>query len=303
VATQLRDHGNPTGLRLRPAKALIGWMEKPEAQVALGIPEHVLPPLPEYARKVEQARAAVRARPVGVDQTHAISDTGPELSDYVAEFEKHPDYKPLLISGCTVRIANLLDICAVQPIVHSDYAEHAGELAKLLEQAQPDDMVSVARITLPLTTPVQPAMRFEAQQNAWITHSANPGARIAGHFDARLELRPGVFGMGYGFCVVLPPSFLQVVLYRGRYFLKDGYHRSVLLLRKGIAQAPVIFEELEPNKTLVVEGRFPDAVILSDRPPRLSDYLRDDVAAAVSHLAFNKTITIHAEERRAWGEL
>jgi hypothetical protein len=52
---------------------------------------------------------------------------------------------------------------------------------------------------------------------------------------------------------------------------------------------------------LEVEGRFPDETILGAHPPRLPDYLRDDVAAAGFHLAPQKTIVIQSVEDKTWG--
>ena len=94
---------------------------------------------------------------------------------------------------------------------------------------------------------------------------------------------------------------MQVVLYRGRYFLKDGHHRSLALLERGISRVPVVLLELSPAEKLEVEGRFPDKMLLGPHPPVLSDYLRDDVAAACFNRATEKTITIKAAEDLKWG--
>jgi hypothetical protein len=62
-----------------------------------------------------------------------------------------------------------------------------------------------------------------------------------------------------------------------------------------------MFQELLGSQNLEVEGRFSDETILGPRPPLFSDYLKDDVAAAVSHLASQKTIPIQSTENVAWG--
>ncbi len=302
LATELLTKGNFAGLKTRPARALIGWIAERDAQTLLGIPLHPVAPSPEDVRRVALAHAAVLSRAPGVDQSHAVSGIDDALRDYALQIEKHPHYRDYFKSGCTIRMAHLPDICALQPIVHLDYANCADDFAGLIERAKQQDMGSVARITLPLIAPAPPPVHFEGQKNAWTLHSANPDVRILGNFSARLELAPGLFAMGYGFCVVQPISLLQVVLYRGRYFLKDGYHRSLALLQRGIARVPVIFQELDGTQALLVEGRFNDQLILGEHPPRLPDYLRDDVAAQVSHLSFSKTIMIRAEESQCWGE-
>ena len=301
LVEKLLKDGNLVGLKTRPARALIGWMPEREAQIMLAIPLAPGKPLPEHVRRVQEAQAAVRSRPTGMDQTQVLSDTGDELRDYLTKFKEHPNCKPYIASGCTIRTANLNEICALQPIVHADYLHHSDHFRKLIQHAAPSDMLSIIKITLSIPTPLELPMQFDQKKNAWILQSGNPDTRIVGHFSARVELAPGLFGMGYGFCVALPPSFVQVVLYRGRYFLKDGYHRSLALLEKGIGHVPVIFQELLGPQNLEVEGRFSDETILGTHPPRLTDYLRDDVAAAAFHLASQKTIMIQSAENRTWG--
>jgi hypothetical protein len=301
LTEKLRKDGNLVGLKTRPARALIGWMPKQEAQLMLGIPLNVLTPLPEHARRVRDAHRAVRSRPIGIDQTHVLSDVGQELRDYLAELQEHPSYKPHIASGCSIRIANLNEICALQPVVHLDYLDHSDHLRKLTQQAVQEDLLSLIKITLPISTAVELPVQPDQQRNAWILQLKDPHARIVGHFNTRVEVRPGLFGMAYGFCVALPPSFVHVVLYRGRYFLSDGYHRSLALLEKGITHIPVMFQELLESQSLTVEGRFPDETLLGTHPPLFSDYLRDDVAASVSHLASQKTILIQSVENQAWG--
>jgi hypothetical protein len=301
LTEKLRKDGNLAGLKTRPARALIGWMPERDAQTILGIPLNVVTPLPEHVQRVREAHAAVRSRPCGIDQARLLSDTPTELSEYIAELQEHPWYKTQLARGGTLRIANLNEICALQPVVHLDYLDHSDHFRKLNRQAVQEDMRSLIQITLPMSAPAELPVRFDQEKNAWVLQDGNPQARIMGHFNTRVELTPGLFGIGYGFCIALLPSFVQVVLYRGRYFLKDGYHRSLALLEKGITHIPVMFQELLESQALEVQGRLPDETILGAHPPLFSDYLRDDVAAAVSHLASQKTITIQSMESWAWG--
>ena len=301
LVEKLARDGNLVGLKMRPARALIGWMPQRDAEVLLGLPNAPVRPLPEHVQRVKEAHAAVKSRPIGVDQTHAFSDIGEDAHDCLAEIQKHPLYKRYAASGGTIRIADLNEICALQPIVHLDYAEHSDRFSELIQQAAQRDIISLAKITLPAATPQKLPVQFDGQKKAWILQSENPDLRIMGNFSAPVELAPGLFGMGYGFCIALLPSFVQAVLYRGRYFLKDGYHRSLALFEKGITRIPVIFQEIPASQKLEVEGRFPDETILGAHPPRLTDYLRDDVAAAAFDLASQKTITIQSTENRTWG--
>jgi hypothetical protein len=302
LVKKLYTDGNLVGLKTRPARALIGWMDEREAQILLGIPLNPGEPSPEHVQRVQEAHAAVRSRPAGIEQTEALSYVGEELREYLTEFQQHPICKQYIANGWTIRMANLNQICPLQPIVHLDYIDHSDHFKKLLQHAVQEDILSIVRITLPIPAPIELPMQFDQRKNAWVLQSRNPDARIVAHFSSRVELAPGLFGMGYGFCIALPPSLVQVVLYRGRYFLKDGYHRSLALLEKGIAHIPVLFHEIPQSQDLKVEGRFPDETILGAHPPLFPDYLREDVAAVVTHLAFQKEIMIQSTENQTWGE-
>jgi hypothetical protein len=226
---------------------------------------------------------------------------GEEMRDYRDQFQEDPNFQDYRASGCTLKIANLNEICALQPVVHLDYLHRSNRFTELIRRARKDDMLSLAKITLPLPAPVELPLHFDPATNAWTLRSISPNIRIVGHFSTRIELSPGFFAMGYGFCVRLVPSIVQVVLYRGRYFLKDGHHRALALLERGITRVPVVVQELSRAEKLEVEGRFPDKTLLGPHPPLLSDYLRDDVAAACFNRAAEKTIAIQAAEELKWG--
>jgi hypothetical protein len=163
-------------------------------------------------------------------------------------------------------------------------------------------MLSLAKITLPIANTAPLTVQFDPLKNSWIVTANDFDTRVVGRFSSPVEVARGMPATAYGFCVARLPSFAQVVCYRGRYFLTDGYHRALALFQKRITHIPVLFRETAEAQELEVEERFPDEVILGSRPPLFPDYLRDDVAAAVYHLAFQKNISIHAAESRSWGE-
>jgi len=300
LVEKLRRDGNFVGLKTRPARALIGWMSEQDAHTILAFPMVPATPCAEHLQRVKEAHRAVQFRTASLDQTHLLSDPGEDLHDYLAALQVHSCYKQYIASDCSVRVADLNQLGVIQPVVHLDHSDYSEHFRTLLPRARQEDMLSLARITLPIP-PAEVAVQPEQQKNAWILRFTHPDTRIVGHFSAPINLGAGLSGMGYGFYVAVLPSFVQVVCYRGRYFLKDGYHRSLALLERGITRIPVIFRELSESHELEVEGRFPDATILGPHPPLLPDYLRDDVAAVVSHLASQKTITIRASEEWCWG--
>lgn len=71
---------------------------------------------------------------------------------------------------------------------------------------------------------------------------------------------------------------MQVAEYQGRWILRDGYHRAVELLARGVHHVPVLLrtvaalDDLFPPE-LRAQGLLPEAAWLGGRPPLLRDYL------------------------------
>ena len=101
----------------------------------------------------------------------------------------------------------------------------------------------------------------------------------------------------YGFSVVLTPSYLQVAKFEDRYILRDGYHRSFGLLARGITHVPAFVRDFESMEQLgLPPGLLPQTAYLGERPPVLTDYSDDAVAADVQVPSTQKVIAIQALE-------
>lgn len=95
--------------------------------------------------------------------------------------------------------------------------------------------------------------------------------------------------------------FIEVGCYRGRWFLRDGYHRAHRLLRSQTVEVPAVviharsLEELGSNQ----EWFFPERILFSRRPPAVTDFLSDDLVLRWVRPARRKvvrvTITEHFE--------
>lgn len=79
----------------------------------------------------------------------------------------------------------------------------------------------------------------------------------------RVSLRPGYAS-----------PYLEVALYRGRWFLRDGYHRSYGLLRRGINCVPAVALRARTIEELGAIGHkfFSEDILFSARPPMVSDF-------------------------------
>lgn len=281
----------------RPGRAYIGWMAPQHARSVLqsGATESLS--AASAMAVVERARRAVSGRPSGVSQDGLIIPAPDELASHVRALEASPAALPYHREGWKVALVDLTRVCGCQPVVISDQA-----LARVAS-IDSADVKSVAAVTLPLTQGEAVPVRFDPLQRAWTVVSGNHNLRITGHAGPQPispsgELLMPPEGTLLGFGVVSPPSFMQVGRFHGRYFLRDGYHRAIGLLSRGITVAPAFVRDITAFEELFPDPRrlLPQESYLGDRPPVLPDLLDDVVSAAVQVPAAQKMIVISGME-------
>jgi hypothetical protein len=122
-------------------------------------------------------------------------------------------------------------------------------------------------------------------------HSSNPDLQL------RLNQKMGQSD--------LPPlslyggaPFFEVAELRGRWFLRDGYHRAYRLLQAGVYYMPAVvirtrgIEELGATEPWF----FNEDQLFSDRPPRVADFLDKSLVVRYQRAALHKVIRIRIEE-------
>ena len=282
----------PTTQVERPARALLGWMPTNDALLMLTGRRQDVTPTEEQKQFAERLQAAVACRPSGIDQSGLEQPPPGELSTYIAKLEKDPAAAGLMGSGARVALVDLSCVLAAQPLVHVDHAEER------VARIDAGDVVSVAKISLPIAQPVQLPATFDQAQKAWVLTSANPNLRLTG---AGQSPTPG--GPMFGFTVALLTSFVRVARYQKRYILVDGYHRAHGFLRRGINVVPAFITEVSSFEALGLPtvGMLPQDTYLGDRPPVLADYLSNEVAAEVTVPITQKTIVIAGLELQTAG--
>ncbi len=94
--------------------------------------------------------------------------------------------------------------------------------------------------------------------------------------------------------------FVEVASYRGRWFLRDGYHRSFLLLKQGIFHLPAVVVSAETLAELGAIGQrfFAEDVLFSARPPMVTDFLDDNMVVRFSRPRAEKVVQISIQELR-----
>jgi len=92
--------------------------------------------------------------------------------------------------------------------------------------------------------------------------------------------------------------FFEVAQYAGRWFLRDGYHRAYRLLRAGIFQLPAVIVRARTLEELgaVQPQFFSEAILLSEHPPFVSDFLNDALTIEYERHPIIKTLRITMEE-------
>lgn len=275
----------------RQARVLIGWMPQDKgARILAGRDGSTRDP--DIVNRVGAARRAVAERVGTFSSDGAISDIPDELADYAARVAERPEFAAYRRDGWKIRMADLRKVCAVQEIVHLDHA------VKRFDGVAPDDIAAIAAICLPLEADASAVKLHWSEENRyWILSSDNPNLNISAHFSESQEVGGGRTMPGYGFCAEAQPSFVQVVRHRGRYILRDGYHRTLGLVARGVTRIPVAYREFDEFESLCLDhGNLAEPTYLGNNPATMFDYLDDEVAAETS-LSVKKTLVIIEAKR------
>ncbi len=149
----------------------------------------------------------------------------------------------------------------------------------------PADWVSLLQIAF---AEAYPATYTRTQtDNAVILQSSNPN----------LHLRPG-----QAFTNLLEvhagSPFFEVALYRGRWFLRDGYHRAYALLQAGVFHLPAVIVNARTLEELGATSPrfFSDEVLFSHHPPMLTDFLNPALTFTYTRPPTLTTLRITWEE-------
>jgi hypothetical protein len=267
----------------RPARALIGWLPVDQAAYFLNGQRTDQPTTPELLDRIRRAHAAVASRAIGATSGEVICEAPATLDNHIVALHAADATQGYWNEGWRVALADLRLVCALQPHVYSDHA------AERTDGVNADDLVSIARVSLPLTTQGSVPAQYDPQRQSWILSSPNPNLHIIANWGGQVQAGR----MGYGFAVGIVPSFIQVARVRDRFVLRDGYHRALGFLQRGIPVVPVLVREYASGEDLGLgQGWLPQSVYLGDRPPKLTDYSDDAVSADVSLPAFQRMIVI-----------
>ena len=155
---------------------------------------------------------------------------------------------------------------------------------------QADDWPALAAVSFGASNPPEYEIIRKPDANTIVLRSCNPNLSL--RFLDDLSSPVSVYGGS---------PFFEVALYRGRWFLRDGYHRAYELLRANIFRTPALIvyartlEELGATQSWF----FNEETLLSAAPPRVIDFLDDALVLEYNRPLLLKTVSITVEESLA----
>jgi len=298
-STRLAPPASPLGsepVTFRRCRMLLGWAPEQEAiHALLGRGPTPTDDLVELVARARQYRDAVHARPEYVESDALIDRDDPVLAEIAArpevaaEFAGH-QWRPAIV--------DLRKVIAFQKVISLE--GHGERVAS----ARPDDLRSLAELCVPPSQPDPPAGALSDGDGKGVTvSSVNPNLRlvatnISGANVARGGNLPPLKAQAVTFFVTMGSSYLTAARYKGRIFLRDGYHRATALLNKGVTAVPCIFIEARTFEEVAAPGGgfLSYETVFGTHPPLLPDFWDAAVAAEVRQIELRKVIRIRGDE-------
>src|SRR3989442_692484 len=255
----------------RPIRTLLPWLDHDEAlAVQLGHlpqPQDNVGPLEQRWRE-QQNNLAQRAPFLG--GASPLVNPPPAIAPLAHAFGNRPDIQAGFGGlDWDVSYVNLSTVLSFQKNVMLEGIDDR------LAGVQLDDPASLFAFCLPGPgAPIAIAATLDLDKMGATFSSLNPNLRAS---------QIGQQGDRIGFQVVLGPSYFQIVEYRDRWFIRDGYHRAYALLRAGQEEVPGIHIPARNFTETGAEapGFFTYEILYGDRPPHVRDFL-DDTASVTA---------------------
>lgn len=123
--------------------------------------------------------------------------------------------------------------------------------------------------------------------------SANPNLRLTG-----LRHQTGAVVIGFA----VSTGHLTVARYRGRLYLRNGYHRAAGLAREGVTRVPAVVTQAESLENIVVgDGGFGGEIAAWRVPPVVTDFWDETVSIDSARPIRRNGYHIRADEIRLPG--
>jgi hypothetical protein len=304
-STESSDSGlneNPADTPIRPdpeaprreARALLAWMTLEPASLMLMGGRQSGAFTAAHQERWHAARTALEQRAGPVDQSDLIRPLPRDLASYAARLQQNPQAQQYFSEGWQPALVDLPRVCAFQQHV---YADHARER---VAEVNVRDLRALAEVTLPLGPADPVTFQFDRRRQQFVTSIAGPNLQIVGAFGG---LAPGMPAgtVHLGFQLRMVTSFMQVGAVQGRCFLRDGYHRALGLVARGVRYVPCFVRDNMTMSDLIAPGALEYEAIMGGRPPVIGDYWDDEVSISVQLPEPRRVISVQAAELSVYG--
>jgi hypothetical protein len=144
-----------------------------------------------------------------------------------------------------------------------------------------------ALMDISFASPKQVACDLVRYESAILLRSGNPNLqlRISDDTSNPITVHAG-------------SPFFEVAQYRKRWFLRDGYHRAYSLLRTGVYRVPAVIVQARTLEELgaMRPWFFPEEILFSPTPPRVTDFIDDELVLEYDRIPLIKTLRVTVEE-------
>src|SRR6266446_3485991 len=226
----------------RPVRLLLPWLDRDEA-IAFQLGQLPLPgqDISAQLKLWEDQKAALALRSSYALPTPSIGPLPDGLAERAEKFKQRPDIRSAFGNlDWQVGMVSLEGVLSFQKSVALEQVEER------VEEATHGDLDRLFSICLPDQRSEQFGGLIDQAGKAMTFSSLNPNLRVVGNIVQEIQLsndptqapQPVKFA---GFAVSLASSFIQIAEYRGRWFVRDGYHRCYGLLKQGVTRIPCVF--------------------------------------------------------------
>ena len=177
----------------------------------------------------------------------------------------------LASDGWELAVVDLTHVRAFQPIVSVDDPR----CHMLDASTRPRDLAALCVPGVPLESP---RTAFDERTGSWVLRGPTSNLRVTGRFAGPVD-GTDVGSNGFGFIVSAQPSRVEVVVVGGVPVLRDGYHRAVGLLARGVTKVPALIST--SDHVLDESVGFPLETVRAPDGPRLTDFLDEYVSRPV----------------------
>jgi len=278
-----------------PWRTLLGFFKADEALGFAKSQGYEFSPDEEAAlkREIEKALRAVAGLPDRTGTSPEMLEVPVAASEHLSKIEKDPTFAEhtngMLRWGW--KLVEIAKLRTFQTQVNQSYVD------RLAEEVPPvGDFLGALRFCVPERGSKglqKVTMAFNPVTNTFSVVSENLDLRILGQAqgeDPTTKRKFTGFAWGFG----LPT--ISVVGYKGKYMIRNGYHRAFALLKKGHTHLPALVLETDNFQLTgaAAAGFFSIDVLLSSRPPLMADFLTD-AAIIIPRPKMRTVLLIHAE--------